>query len=281
MDWQRTALEGLKGAADMGTVIGNGLLLGQGPLIKGGLMSGGRKLTNALGFTEGDLSLKDAMQQVTGEIDRARKATGSAGYVAETAASTFGGLGLLKKGVGAVQGARALMAMPGKAAAAKAVGVPAAKLAGLIGTGGAIAGASYGMGDYKPEDFTDPASSSATVGANPGSKQAGPAAVEYTDAEKAAMIKQRRMDAQATLLGMSPNMMARYLEIEKMRPQPMKPGDAMKSQLLQSINSQFDAAMEAGRNDPAAQAAASIARQRALMAASQPSGVMYLPQSEE
>lgn len=164
--------QALKGVADLGTVVGNGLAFGRGEDLKQTLGWGAQNTAKALGLMGGDyVPLKDYLSQGADELAAARANTGAIGSLAETAAGIAGagagGAALLKGGKAAFAGLKALPAA-----------IPAAKALALPILGGATAYGLAGSGTT-PQDFAAPAApgqSSATTGAQPGSKQTAPAA---------------------------------------------------------------------------------------------------------
>lgn len=187
--------QALKGVADLGTVVGNGLAFGRGEDLKQTLGWGVQNTAKALGLMSGDYTpLKDYLAQGANELSAARQGAGPIGSIAETAAGIAGagagGAALLRGGKAAFTAAKAMPSV-----------LPAVKAWALPLLGGATAYGMVGSGTT-PQDFNPPAApgkSSATTGAQPGSKQAGPAALDQSNEANWSADKKRFVDLMSSV----------------------------------------------------------------------------------
>lgn len=253
----------LKYMADMGTVIGNGLLLGQGPLIKGSIGYAGQNAARAVGLSDTPYQpLSDYVEQVTGEIDRARKGTGAVGNLAETAAGVASGLGAAKLGLAAVKGVpMALRALPTMARAV----APYAKPAGAALAGAAVYNTVNG-GAATPEDFAPQAAAPA----------AAPAAAAPQAQDPNANPFKTKQDAMMYLMGsMSLPRFAEFMKTMNIgATAPAKPRDVAFQKLTNMVSQQYQ---EDLASDPTKARQAYMRNMGALL---QPSGVMMMDTGE-
>jgi len=256
--------QALKGVADLGTVVGNGLAFGRGEDLKQTLGWGVQNSGRALGLVGGDyVPLKNYLAQGADELAAARQATGTVGSLAETGAGLVGaGLG----GAALVKGARALPSILPKLSSV----IPAAKGLALPALGAATAYGVAGSGTT-PQDFADKpaqpaAASSATTGPQAGSKQKGPAAVsgeaDWSPAKK------HFVD---TMSSIPLSTLRQAMELEQIgAPRPPMPRDAAFQQLTNMLGQQY--VYDAQTDEPTARATY-IRNMTSLI---QPSGVMYM-----
>ena len=259
--------QALKGVADFGTVVGNGLTFGRGEDIKQTLGWAGQNSAKALGLMGGDyVPLKDYLQQGAQELDKAREGAGAVGTVGETLAGLVGGGTALGTGYKLGKGAIALTkaAAPSVPSMLKLGG---AALAGLAGYN--LTGSGTTSKDFEPP-AADQATSSAATGAQPGSKQVGPAASAEADwsPKKKAFVD-----------FMTSGSLPRLEQTLKMgtigQTKPVGQRDMLMGQLGQLLKQQY---AEEAQTDPVKARANYM---RGLGALLQPSGVMYMPDGEQ
>ena len=260
----------LKGVADFGTVVGNGLAFGRGEDIKQTLGWAGQNSAKALGLMEGDyVPLKSYLQQGAAELAQAREGAGTPGAIVEPLAGLVGG--------GAALGGGYKLATGGyKLAKTLAPSLPTAlKIGGAALTG--LAGYSMTGSGTTPEDFVpkspagSPAGSSATDGPQPASKQAGAAAV----AAESDWSPRKKAFVDFMTSGSLPRMEQALKMGTIGQTAPLKPRDAAFGQLSNLLKEQY---AEEYKVDPAKARANYI---RGLGALIQPSGVMYMPDGEQ
>lgn len=273
----------LKGIADVGTMAGNGLLLGQGALVKGTLGYAGDNLAKAAGLREGDYTpLADYIQQGTQEIADAREGSGSVGALAELGGGLFSGGAVGKLAWNGAKAAPAAIAklLP-KTSAVGAAGpvVPKTDIGKLIKGGMGLAGAgltysAVASGAPELSDFTD-AQSSAVLPPKDGSSQLGAAATEK--AKEPQLTKGQQMMINA-LSGMSFDRAGKLLQLEQIG---ATKAPSTKDMMLQRLNAMLDnerlMAIQSGV-DPRKANADYLRNAGALVA---PAGVPFLTSPEE
>ena len=274
----------LKGIFDTGTMLGNGLLLGQGALVKGTLGYVGDNAMKAVGLRTGDYApLADYIQQGATEIAKAREGSGSIGALAELGGGMASG-GLALKGIlGAGKAIpSALRAVVPKTSAVGELGpvVPKTDVGKLMkgGLGLLGAGATYGaVASGAPElsDFTDATASSGVLPPKDGSAQVGAAAVEKAAKPQLTKGQQMKIDAMA---GMS---FDRLNKLAALKQVGATKGPTQKEIMLQRLdamlqNQMLDAVQQGV--DPRKAQAEYLRNASALVA---PSGVPFLSYPEE
>lgn len=253
----------IKYGADLLTVIGNGMLLGQGPVLSGALKYGVDNTAKAVGLKEGPyVPYADYVEGVTNDIAKARAGTGAVGNLAETAAGVASGLGAAKLGLAAVKGVpMALRALPTMARAV----APYAKPAGAALTGAAVYNTVNG-GAATPEDFAPQAAAPA----------AAPAAAAAQAQDPNANPFKTKQDAMMYLMGsMSLPRFADFMKTMNIgATAPAKPRDVAFQKLTNMIGQQYQ---EDLASDPTKARQAYMRNMGALL---QPSGVMMMDTGE-
>lgn len=274
----------LKGVADTGTMLGNGLLLGQGALAKGALGYTADNLMKATGLREGDYQpLAAYIQPATQEIENARQGSGSIGALAELGGGLASG-GLALKGLvsGAKAAPAAISKMMPKTAVVGEAGpmVPKTDIGKVMKAGLGLAGAgltysAVASGAPELSDFTSSDTSSATQAPKQGSAQLGAAAAEKSAAPQLTKGQQMMIDA---LSGMSMDRAGKLLQLEQIG---ATKAPSAKDMMLQRLNAMLDneriAAIQSGV-DPRKANAEYLRNAGALVA---PSGVPFLTSPEE
>ncbi len=274
----------VKGGADTLTMLGNGLLLGQGATVKGTLGYGADNLMKAVGLRDGDYApLADYIQPATQEIENARQGSGSIGALAEGAGMIAGGSaigGALLKGATKIPGlAKALLP---KTAVVGELGpmVPKVDVGKTLKYGGgALSGALFasGVAANAPElsDFTDATTSSGTTPPRDGSAQLGAAAAEKSAAPTLTKGQQMKINA---LAGMS---FDRMNKLNAMKNAGATKAPTQKDIMLGRLDAMLQNTMQAQIDsgvDPAKAQAEYLRNASALVA---PSGVPFLTSPEE
>lgn len=274
----------IKGVADTGTMLGNGLLLGQGALVKGTLGYLGDNALKAVGVREGDYQpLADYIQPVAQEIENARQGSGSIGALAELGGGLASG-GLALKGLmaGAKMAPAAARAVLPKTSAVGPAGplVPKVDIgktmragAGLLGAG--LTYSAVASGAPELSDFEDPTTSSALMPPKQGSSQIAAAAVEKSAAPQLTKGQQMKINA---LAGMSFDRMRKLGEVKNMgATKAPSQKDIMLGRLNQMLEQTMNMQIEAGV-DPIKAQQEYLRNAAALVA---PSGVPFLTSPEE
>lgn len=260
--------QALKGVADFGTVVGNGLTFGRGEDIKQTLGWAGQNSAKALGLMDGDyVPLKNYLQQGANELAAAREGAGGIGALGETAAGLFSGGAAAKVGFNVARALPALAktVVPSVPTALKLGGAALTGLAGYTALGSGTT-----PGDFEPvADKAAPGTSSATVAPQKGSSQVGPASAEADWSPK----------KKAFVEFMTSGSLPRLEQTLKMgtigQTKPVSARDVAYGQLSKLLQQQY---AEDAQTDPVKARANYI---RGLGALIQPSGVMYMPDGEQ
>jgi hypothetical protein len=274
----------VKPAADTLTMLGNGLLLGQGALAKGALGYAGDNTLKALGVRDGEYApLADYIQPAAQDIANAREGSGSIGALAELGGGLASG-GLALKGLmaGAKMAPAAVTRVLPKTTAVGEMGpmVPKVDIGKVIkgGLGVLGAGATYSaVSSGAPElsDFTDATTSSGTLPPKQGSAQVGAAAAEQSATPTLTKGQQMKINA---LAGMSFDRMNKLNAVKnagatKAPTQKDIMLGRLDAMLQQTMNQQIEAGV-----DPRKAQAEYLRNASALVA---PSGVPFLTSPEE
>ena len=281
----------LKSIFDTGTMLGNGLLLGQGALVKGTAGYLGDNALKAVGLRDGEYQpLASYIESGTRDIEKAREGSGAAGQIAELGGNLASGFGLYK---GVMAAPAALSAGRGMVAnvASKilpkttAVGelgpiVPKVDIGKLMKVGaGATTAASIGLGVNAgaPElsDFTDATTSSGTLPPKEGSAQLGAAAAEKSAAPTLTKGQQMKINA---LAGMSFDRMNKLNAVKNAgATKAPTQKEIMLGRLGAMLQNTMQAQIDSGV-DPAKAQAEYLRNASALVA---PAGVPFLTAPEE
>lgn len=274
----------LKGVADTGTMLGNGLLLGQGATVKGMLGYTGDNLAKAAGLREGDYTpLADYIQSGAQDIANAREGSGSIGALAEGAGMIAGGSaigGALLKGATKIPSLAKALLPKTPVVGELGPAIPKVDIGKTLKVGGTLLGGGLfagGVASNAPElsDFTDSTTSSGTLPPKDGSAQVGAAAMEKSTEPQ--LTKGQQMMIRA-LSGMSFDRSAKLLQMEQIgATKPMSARDQMLTRLNAMLDNERLAAIQSGV-DPRKANAEYLRNAGALVA---PSGVPFLTSPEE
>lgn len=274
----------VKGGADTLTMLGNGLLLGQGALAKGLTTYGVDNTLKAVGLREGDYApLSSYVEQGTREIENARQGSGSIGALAELGGQVAGGTaigGMLLKGATKIPGL-AKSVLPKTAVVGEAGPmIPKVDVGKTMKVGGALLGGGLfagGVASNAPtlSDFEDPTTSSAMMPPKQGSAQIAAAAAEQSAEPQ--LTKGQRMKINA-LAGMSFDRMNKLNTVKNAgATKPPTQKDIMLQRLDAMLQQTMNQQIEAGV-DPRKAQADYLRNASALVA---PSGVPFLTAPEE
>lgn len=281
----------VKGFADAGTMFGNGLLLGQGPMIKGTLGYAGDNLAKATGLREGDYTpLANYIQSATTDVAKAREGSGSVGALAELGGNLASGVGLakgimaapaaLKSGTGAIPKLASKLLPKTPVVGEAGPMVPKVDIGTTMKWGGAGLtalgiGSAINAGAPELSDFTDATASSGVLPPKQGSAQVGAAAAEKSTRPQLTKGQQMKIDAMAGMSFDRLNKLAALKQVGATKGPTQK--EIMLQRLDAMLQNQMLDAVEQGV-DPRKAQADYLRNASALVA---PSGVPFLSYPEE